>query len=491
VLSEEDNAAINKSMEAHRSVCAEIGKLEMQIGQIATAGVREQANVERLRQQRSLLASGRCPTCEQATDKVLSGLDSRMAEAETICDLTKRQADEERTALQEQLQEVRDLAAEFARRTAAARATAVVNAEATVQRIRDANALAVREHTLAVRAWDTCCHEIAEAHKGMVTAWEAECLHIMRGHEENLRAVEARNAERREAARRERDGWLKSAEDRYEAWKREHAAWLDAENTRTDGHHREMAAWRTACERNRTTFDEANARYNSAVLSWTGACRDREANLKLRAQLDTRLTQARTQAAALGEKLGESISALDETKARAAVLEACERVLGLRGVRATVLGKALVGINAASNAWLSRIPFGDGRRLRIILSATTERKDGGESDAISLLIQKDADEAREYLSCSGGERRRVDIALLLGLADVAAAASGSTPGTLFCDELYDALDQTGIDAVCSLLDTLAKDRAVVVITHDQNLIDHIRPARHFRFDSGGNVSVAA
>lgn len=164
----------------------------------------------------------------------------------------------------------------------------------------------------------------------------------------------------------------------------------------------------------------------------------------------------------------------------ATVLEVCTRVLGLKGVRAHVLAKALGGVEEAANAWLSRIA---GQGLQLSLSPYTEKKTGGVSDAISLEV-KGAGGGRGYKAASGGERRRIDVALMLALAEVSAAAQGVSPGTLFLDEVMDALDHDGQESVAAVLSDMASDRVVVVITHSEHLQSALRPAMHLHAEAG-------
>ena len=124
------------------------------------------------------------------------------------------------------------------------------------------------------------------------------------------------------------------------------------------------------------------------------------------------------------------------------VLEAAEAALGLRGVRAGIFTRLLVGLEAAANAWLPRLC---GTGLRLELKPYSEKKSGGVSDAISIQVHG-AGGGEGYRAASQGERRRLDIALLL-------AFSGK--GSLFLDECLDSLDAEGIDAVCGVLEDLA------------------------------------
>jgi len=162
--------------------------------------------------------------------------------------------------------------------------------------------------------------------------------------------------------------------------------------------------------------------------------------------------------------------------AQMTLLSTVEGVLGLRGVRAHVLARALSGVEAVANVWLGRIAGGG---LKLKLRPYSEKGDGGISDAISLEVEG-AGGGHGYRAASTGERRRIDVALLLALSEVAAAAVGERPGTLWVDEVFDGLDDSGVHAVCCALDALSAERAVVVITHNPALVAQLPKAQHVR-----------
>ena len=163
---------------------------------------------------------------------------------------------------------------------------------------------------------------------------------------------------------------------------------------------------------------------------------------------------------------------LMETAAQAhsvdvAELEAAEQVLGVRGVRAQVVGRTLAGIEALANGWMVRLSSD----IEIRLRPYTEKKSGGVVDAISLsLVGAGGDGS--YLGASAGERRRVDVSLLLALAELAGGEPAGAAGwrsPIFLDEIFDSLDGDGRDAVVELVERLAQDRCVVLITHDESI----------------------
>lgn len=166
------------------------------------------------------------------------------------------------------------------------------------------------------------------------------------------------------------------------------------------------------------------------------------------------------------EVLGhETKGAVDEL----ATLGVVEKVLGLRGVRTHVVARAVTGLEAVANAWLDRLLPG-------VSVAMRAGKGGQGRDTTSETIQLEVlglGHAGQYRACSGGERRRVDVALLLALAEVRAAAAGTVPGTMFFDEVFDTLDESGIAAVAEALRDISGDRCVVVVTHADELADEL------------------
>ena len=161
-------------------------------------------------------------------------------------------------------------------------------------------------------------------------------------------------------------------------------------------------------------------------------------------------------------------------------LEAAARVLSTKGVRAHLLAKTIAAVEAAANAWLGRICD---ERLKLNLRPYGTKKDGSQKDSVALTLEVERDAAakamlestgddvvdaaeRGYTNASGGERRRLDVALCFALAEVAEAARGETGSTVFADEIFDALDREGVSRVATALSTLAQDRCVVVIAHE-------------------------
>ena len=170
-------------------------------------------------------------------------------------------------------------------------------------------------------------------------------------------------------------------------------------------------------------------------------------------------------------KYEEAHAAVEEQKAALTVLKAADRALGLKGIRAHVLDRARLGLQEAANAWLARIFPG------------VEVTVGGDSDKLTLEVAG-LNHPHGYAGSSGGERRRIDVAILLALAELAAGARGTEPGTLFFDEVFDTLDQEGRSAIANVLSDMAADRCVFVVTHSAALAEELSATVRLAVDAG-------
>jgi DNA repair exonuclease SbcCD ATPase subunit len=76
-----------------------------------------------------------------------------------------------------------------------------------------------------------------------------------------------------------------------------------------------------------------------------------------------------------------------------------------------------------------------------------------------------------YYGMSGGERRRLNLAVSQAFAYVMMLNSGAFPSLVFLDEVTTNIDQIGVVGVYNMIVELAKDRQVFITTHDQNLLE--------------------
>jgi DNA repair exonuclease SbcCD ATPase subunit len=244
--------------------------------------------------------------------------------------------------------------------------------------------------------------------------------------------------------------------------------------TREDGLLRDVEARLRAIEQDLMAKQSKRSR---CIESRDGAVKARAAHVARVATRDAaakRLDEAR-------ERENTAKGDFQSAAREASVLEGAALVLGPRGIRARLLDQGLRVLEDGANDALSAM----GSVGRISLSSTREKSDGTIADVIDLKIEPwGGDDG--YDGASGGERKRVDIALV-----IAASALYQPPKSLgaklpmIFDDVFDTLDPDGVTAVASLLTSLSADRPVIVVTQNTLLADRLNASA--RFDLGGSV----
>lgn len=147
------------------------------------------------------------------------------------------------------------------------------------------------------------------------------------------------------------------------------------------------------------------------------------------------------------------------------VVKGAEDILGLRGARARVLGFALQTLEVGANHALAVM----GTPGRLTFGGTSGMASGGTSDTISIKVDPWGG-GDGHDGSSGGERKRTDVAILVGLAGLYStpAALGVQMPMVF-DDVFDTLDAPGEEEISRLLVDLSRDRTVIVITQSDDL----------------------
>jgi len=107
---------------------------------------------------------------------------------------------------------------------------------------------------------------------------------------------------------------------------------------------------------------------------------------------------------------------------------------------------------------------------------TQKRTESGSwTETFDIAVTID-DEANEFEDLSGGEQVRTAMAIRLALSKVLMRRMGSTAKFLLLDEVDQALDRRGVQALADTLALLSKEFKILVITHNENMkerFDHI------------------
>lgn len=76
-----------------------------------------------------------------------------------------------------------------------------------------------------------------------------------------------------------------------------------------------------------------------------------------------------------------------------------------------------------------------------------------------------------YHVMSGGQRRRLNLAVSQAFAHIMMLNSGASPSLVFLDEVSINIDEAGVEGIYRMICELAKDKQVFVIDHNPNLLN--------------------
>ena len=137
-------------------------------------------------------------------------------------------------------------------------------------------------------------------------------------------------------------------------------------------------------------------------------------------------------------------------------------ILNDKGIKTKVIRKYLPVINKHVNMYLKDMDFFVNFQL-----------DENFNETIKSRHRDDF----SYYSFSEGEKRRIDISLLLTWRDIAAMRNSVNVNLLILDEVFDAsLDQAGVDDLMKLFNVLKKTN-LFVISHKLDVLDDKFPAK--------------
>lgn len=156
----------------------------------------------------------------------------------------------------------------------------------------------------------------------------------------------------------------------------------------------------------------------------------------------------------------------DKAEAVIASLKFWETAFGNQGIKSFILDSVTPFLTKQSNFYLSKLA---GNRIAVEFETQTHLKTGETREKFAINVTN-LDGGNAYSLNSGGEKKRVDLAVYFALQDLVASRANKKFNVSFCDEAFDALDENGIESVMSLLREIAQEKSsVFVITHSDAL----------------------
>lgn len=230
----------------------------------------------------------------------------------------------------------------------------------------------------------------------------------------------------------------------------------------------------------RQKSNEANAELNkTAVLLADANTRHTEVSNRIKVLSDelvaadlaqTTLTAAVKKSESVISGYEEELKALEAEKVvleqEIPMLEFCVEAFSTKGIRSFIFENSLPFITERANYYSTYLTGGT---IQIDISPTTTTKTTGSVKEKIAVTATNSIGSEVYGSNSDGERRRVDVCIILALQDLIASRATKPWKLMIFDEVMDALDQTGIQNLLDMLKALAGDTAIYIISHSSDL----------------------
>ena len=156
---------------------------------------------------------------------------------------------------------------------------------------------------------------------------------------------------------------------------------------------------------------------------------------------------------------------------------------GKSGLRSFLLDQVCIDLEELAQGYLSELTDG---RMELTISTQSRLASGELREKISVNVSSPKGMTK-YKGASGGQERRIDLALLLAMKDIARENLSSKPEILFIDEVFDSLDATGKERAVILL--AEGEGTTVLITHDPELVQVLPFVDATEFELVDGISV--
>lgn len=173
-----------------------------------------------------------------------------------------------------------------------------------------------------------------------------------------------------------------------------------------------------------------------------------------------KLTDEREEVNMLIEQLRESEEPL---RGRKEQLEQAVVMFSNKGIRSVVLDTVTPFLNTQANKYLSTL---SGGVLSVLFTTQEETQSGSVVDKFDISITNNG-EVCSYKENSGGERRRIDLAISFAIQDLLQSKAEVKTNIAVYDECFDGLDEIGSENVIEILKEREKEIGTIfVITHN-------------------------
>lgn len=135
---------------------------------------------------------------------------------------------------------------------------------------------------------------------------------------------------------------------------------------------------------------------------------------------------------------------------------------GTKGLRSYLIDTALPFLNERVERYAQMVTDGS---IEIQFKTQSKLKGGSTVDRFEVAVFNKHG-ADTYKGNSGGEKAKVDLCVGLALQDLVVSRAKTKTNVAFFDEVFDRMDEAGVERAVNVLTEIAKDReSVFVVTH--------------------------
>jgi DNA repair exonuclease SbcCD ATPase subunit len=184
--------------------------------------------------------------------------------------------------------------------------------------------------------------------------------------------------------------------------------------------------------------------------------------------LDQQLTRANQRVEQCVADYEARLAEVAQSEIDESYLKFWEEGFGNQGIKSFLLDEILPALNDRVGYYATALM---GESMRIEFDTESTLKGGGLRDKFDIRIMRDGVKV-DYVACSNGERRRVDVAILLALQSLVYERNAAGCNLVVLDEVFDSLDRVGVEKVVSLLADEAETKTIFVISHLNEMRDY-------------------
>ena len=157
----------------------------------------------------------------------------------------------------------------------------------------------------------------------------------------------------------------------------------------------------------------------------------------------------------------EIIAKINDIKSEFKYYEYWGTAFGDQGIRKYIIDGIVPSLNDNLAYWLG-ILIDNNLRIKF---------DNQFEDYIDKLPEESQ---LSYFAISGGQKRRINLALSQAFAHIMSLNSGTYLNLVFLDEVTSNIDKIGAESIYKMIMQLAQDKQVFITTHDQNLLELLK-----------------